>query len=169
MEMNLGYKDSAGAGNGAVRKGMGFWPVYLCFLVFGVIVPFTGAEVKVTTVLISVLISLVVGLLAVNLLVMLLNAANRPLEESQQGFAREAVLSGMLFMIPFTVLAVLARFGLGWNAVMPFASAAITTAAATAGTEVMKRGAQGLKSVIIPSLLALVLSTVWMLLVGVLP
>lgn len=169
MEMNLGYKDSAGTGNGTARRGMSFGPVYLCFVVFGAIVPFTGTEVKLTTALLSISIALVVGLLAVNILIMLLNAVNRPLEESQPGFARDAVLTGMLFMIPFTVLAVLARFGLGWNAVMPFASAAITTAAATAGTEVMKRGAQGLKSVMIPSFVALVLSTGWMLLVGVLP
>lgn len=169
MEMNLGYKGSAGSGNGATRKGKGFWPVYLCFVVFGAIVPFTRAEVKLTTALISISIALVVGWLAVNLLVMLLNAANRPLEESLQGFAREAVLTGMLFMIPFTVLAVLARFGLGWNAVMPFATAAIMTAAATAGTEVMKNGAPGIKNVMIPSFLAFALSTGWMMLVGILP
>ena len=169
MEMNLGYRDSVGTGTGAARKGRGFWPVYLCFLVFGAIVPFTRAEVRMTTALMSMSIALVVGWLAVNLLVMLLNAANRPLEESHRGFAREAVLTGMLFMIPFTVLAVLARFGLGWNAVMPFATAAIMTAAATAGTEVMKKGAPGIKNVMIPSFLAFVLSTGWMMLVGVLP
>lgn len=171
MEMRLGYKDRAGggAGNGAARQGMGLWPVYLCFLVFGAIVPFTRAEVKLTTALISISVALVVGWLVVNLLVMLLNAANRSLEESHQGFARDAVLNGMLFMIPFTVLAVLARFGLGWNAVMPFATAAIMTAAATAGTEVMKAGAPGIKNVMIPSFLAFVLSTGWMMLVGILP
>jgi len=74
-----------------------------------------------------------------------------------------------LFMIPFTVLAVLAQFVLGWNGIMPFASAAIMTAAATAGTEVVKKGAQGMKNVMIPTLVALVLSTAWMLLVGILP
>ena len=167
MEMKLGYKGSTG--NGEVNKGMSFWPVYLCFVVFGAIVPFTRSEVKLTTALISVSIALVVGWLAVNLLVMLLNAANRPLEESHQGFAREAVGTGMLFMIPFTVLAIIALAVLGWNAVMPFASAAITTAAATAGAEAMKRGAQGTKNVMIPTLVAMVLSTVWMMLTSILP
>lgn len=165
--MKIGYKDSAGPGQG--NKGMSFWPVYLCFIIFGGIVPFTRAEVKITTALLSVLMALVMGVLAVKLLIMLLNAANRPLQQALQGFAREAVATGMLFMIPFTVLAVLARFGLGWDAVMPFASAAITTAAASAGTEAMKKGAQGIKNVIIPSLVALVLSTGWMMLVGILP
>jgi len=43
------------------------------------------------------------------------------------------------------------------------------TAAATAGTEVMKNGAAGIKNVMIPSFLAFVLSTGWMMLVGILP
>jgi hypothetical protein len=100
---------------------------------------------------------------------MLLNAGNADLRQTSSQFAREAVSTGMLFMIPFTALAVLARFVLGWEAVMPFASAAIMTAAATAGTEVMKKGAQGIKNVLIPSVLAFVLSTGWMMLAGILP
>ena len=69
----------------------------------------------------------------------------------------------------FTILAVLALVVLGWNTIMPFASTAIMTAAATAGTEVMKKGAQGVKNMMIPSLVAFLLSTSWMLLVGILP
>ena len=46
-------------------------------------------------------------------------------------------------MIPFTVLALLAFFVLGWQAIMPFAAAAITTSAANAGSEVIKSGGQG--------------------------
>ena len=52
---------------------------------------------------------------------------------------------------------------------MPFASTAIMTAAATAGTEAMKKGAQGAKNVMIPSMIAFLISTGWMLLVGILP
>lgn len=167
MEMRLGYKGKADPGQAKQTKG--FWPAYLCFVIFGGLAPFTRAEVKVTTALLSVLLALVVGVLTVNLLVMLLAAANRSLNESSQGFAGEAVSTGMLFMIPFTVLAVLARFGLGWDAVMPFATAAMMTAAATAGTEVMRMGAQGIKNVMIPSILVFVLSTGWMMLVGILP
>lgn len=167
MEMKLGYKHSGDSGQGKQAKG--FWPAYLCFVVFGGIAPFTRADVKLTTALLSVVVALVVGVLTVNLLVMLLNAANRSLNESSQGFAREAVATGMLFMIPFTALAVLARLGLGWDAVMPFATAAMMTAAATAGTEVMRMGAQGIKNVMIPSILVFVLSTGWMMLVGILP
>lgn len=163
MEMRLGYADGAGP------DGVKFWPVYLCFILFGIIIPFSKSEFKIMTLLLSLFLSLVVGLLAVNLLIMTFNAGNAALRENSSSFAREAVGNGMLFMIPFTVLAVLAKFILGWDAVMPFASAAIMTAAAAAGTEVMKKGAQGIKNVLIPSALAFVLSTGWMMLTGILP
>ncbi len=163
METRLGYTDQAGP------DGVKFWPVFLCFIIFGMIIPFSKPEFKIMTLLLSLLISLLVGFLTVSLLVMIFNASNAALRQSSSHFAREAVSVGMLFIIPFTVLAVLAQFVLGWDAVMPFASAAIMTAAATAGTEVMKKGAQGIKNVMIPSVLAFLLSTGWMMLVGMLP
>jgi len=164
MEMKLGY--AAGSG----RKAVMMWPVYLCFIVFGMLIPFTKPAMQTMTFVYSILLSLAVGLLMVNLLIMLFNMANPKLRlDAAAQFASKAVSAGMLFMIPFTVLAVLAQFLLGWNAVMPFASAAIMTSAATAGTEVMKEGAQGIKNVMIPSVLAFLLSTGWMLLIGLLP
>lgn len=162
--MKLGYADTSG------QKGVRFWPVYLCFLVFGMLIPFSKPAFQATTFLLSTLLSLIIGLLAINLLILMLNIGNPALRSETGGqFAREAVGTGMLFMIPFTVLAVLAQLVFGWNAVMPFASAAIMTATATAGTEVMKKGAQGIKNVMMPSALAFLLSTGWMLLVGILP
>lgn len=163
MEMRLGYTDSAGPDK------VKFWPIYLCFLIFGIIAPFSKAEFNLTTVLLSLFVSLLVGVLAVNLLIMIFNAGNADLRQTSSQFAREAVNTGMLFMIPFTILAILAQFLLGWSAVMPFASAAIMTTAATAGTEVMKKGARGIKNVLIPTALAFVLSTGWMMLIGILP
>lgn len=164
MENKLGYTEASG------QKGAPLWPIYLCFLVFGTLIPFSKPQVQVTTFLLSVLLSLVIGLVAVKVLIIVLKNGNKALvTESGEQFAREAVGSGMLFMIPFTVLAVLAQLALGWNAVMPFASAAIMTAAATAGTEVMKKGARGIKNVMLPSAIAFLVSTGWMILVGLLP
>lgn len=164
VEMKLGYAGRSGP------AGSKLWPSYLCFMVFGILIPFGKPEFQVTTFILSVLLSLVVGLLAVNLLIMLLNRGNMALRAESGGqFARDAVGTGMLFMIPFAILAVLAQMILGWDAVMPFASAAIMTATATAGTEVIKKGAQGIKNVLIPSVLAFALSTGWMMLVGILP
>ena len=163
MEARLGYAEGTGA------DGVKLWPAYLCFIILGIVIPFSRPELKITTLLFSVLVALAVGLMAVNLLIVAFNSGNAVLRQANPRFAREAVGTGMLFMIPFTVLALLALVVLQWNAVMPFASAAITTAAATAGTEAMKRGAQGVKNVMIPTLVAMVLSTVWMMLVGILP
>ncbi|NLB54006.1 MAG: hypothetical protein GX808_13865 [Syntrophomonadaceae bacterium] len=163
MDTKLGY--AAGAG----PEGVKLWPAYLCFVIFGILMPFSRPEFKFTTLIYSLIIAFVVGLLAVNLLIVAFNSGNAAVRQADGGFAREAVGTGMLFMIPFTILAILALAILGWNAVMPFASAAITTAAATAGTEAMKRGAQGLKNVMIPTLVAMVLSTVWMMLTGIIP
>ncbi len=163
MEMNLGYTRQPGP------QSVKFWPIYLCFIIFGILIPYTKTEIILTTLLLSISIALVIGFLVVNLLIMLLRSGNQALHEENNQFAREAVGTGMLFMIPFTVLAVLAQLILGWNAVMPFASAAIMTAAATAGTEVMKKGARGVKNIMVPSLIAFIFSTGWMMLVGILP
>ncbi|MDD3852211.1 MAG: hypothetical protein PHD40_00985 [Syntrophomonadaceae bacterium] len=164
MEMNLGYTGTPG------QPSVKFWPIYLCFVVFGILIPFSKPEFNLTTFLISVLISLIIGLLMVNMLVMLLNGSNKELRAATGGqFAREAVGTGMLFLIPFTVLAILALLLLGWNAVMPFVSAAIMTASATAGTEAVKKGAQGMKNVMIPSAVAFLFSTGWMIIIGLLP
>lgn len=163
METRLGYAEGAGP------DGVKLWPAYLCFIIFGILMPFSKPEFKFTTLLLSLIIAIAVGFMAVNILIMAFNSGNADLRQTDGGFAREAVGSGMLFMIPFTVLAILAMVVLGWNAVMPFASAAVTTAAATAGTEAMKKGAQGIKNVLIPTVAAMVVSTVWMLLVGILP
>ncbi len=164
MEMKPGYAE------GSERKPTLLWPVYICFLVFGLLIPFTKPDLQAATFLLSVLLSLAVGLLMVKLLILLFNLANPQLRRDNAGqFAREAVGAGMLFMIPFAVLAALAQLALGWNAVMPFASAAVMTSVATAGTEVMKRGAQGVKNVLIPSVAAFLFSTVWMMLIQLLP
>ena len=164
MEMKLGYV------NTPVREKTPFWPAYLCFAVLGLLIPFSKSDVQAVALLLSVLLALAVGLLFVKLLIILLNSGNPALRAETAGrFAPETVSAGLLFMIPFTVLAGLAQVFLNWAAVMPFASAAIMTAAATAGTEVMEKGARGIKNVLIPSGLAFVFSTGWMLLVGLLP
>ncbi|MCR6544289.1 hypothetical protein [Dehalobacterium formicoaceticum] len=163
MDTRMGYA------GGARPVGVKLWPAYLCFIIFGILMPFSRPQFKFITLIYSLIVAIIVGVLAVNLLIIAFNSGNAALRQAKGGFAREAVGTGMLFMIPFTVLAVLALALLGWNAVMPFASSAITTAAATAGSEAMKRGAQGMKNVMIPTLVAMVLSTAWMMLTGILP
>lgn len=161
MKTRLGYKDPKESGSGS------YLPVFLCFIVFGVLIAFNKPEFRIVSLLVSVLISLVFAFLMVGVLVLVFNSGNR--QETGNGFAREAVSQGMLFMVPFTVLAVLAQVILGWDAVMAFVSAAVMTAAASAGTEAMKRGAKGIKNVLLPSAVAFLVSTCWMMIIGLLP
>lgn len=163
MEMKLGYAKESGG------TGVRFWPVYLCYLIFGLLLPLSKEEWKLTGLLVSAVIALVMGGLMVRLLIMLFHRGNGALFADNKELALEAIRTGMLFMIPFTALAVLAQLLLDWNAVMPFASAAIMTSTASAGTEAMKKGAKGIKNILIPSLLAFVFSTGWMMLVAILP
>lgn len=152
-----------------MQENSRFWLIYLCFFIFGMIIPFTKPSFSMRTFFISVFLSIFIGFLAVYILILIFRILNPHLLESNIHFAEESVGNGMLFMIPFVVLAIMAKFALGWNAITPFASTAITTAMAATGAEVMKKGAQGSKNVLIPSILAFVLSIVWMMISGILP
>lgn len=136
---------------------------YICFVIFGVLISLSKTDFRWSNLFIMVMLSFVIGITEVNLLILFLNLVNKK-ERKEKGshYIAEAVGMGMLFMIPFTVLAILAQFLLGWSTIMPFASAAITTSSATAGTEVMKKGGKGMKNVLIPSALAMIFSTIWM-------
>jgi hypothetical protein len=107
VDTRLGYAQGAGPG------GVKLWPAYLCFMIFGVLIPFSKPDYKFTTVIYSLLIAIVVGLMAINVLILVFNSGNAALRQTDGGFAREAVGTGMLFMIPFTVLAIIALAVLG--------------------------------------------------------
>ncbi len=163
MENRLGYANSAGGNKVAL------WPIYLCFILFGILIPFGKENFTLITFSLSLLISVIIGFITVNALIIIFRSSNAELAQANSSFAKEAVADGLLFMVPFVALALLAQFALGWNAIMPFASAGVMTACATAGAEALKKGAQGTKNVMIPSIVAFVISTSWMMLVGILP
>jgi len=147
-----------------------FMPAYLCFMTFGVLVAINKPTIGIVSMGLSVFAAFSFAVLAIQLITWAFNKFNPDLCAQTGGqFAQSAVSQGMTFMIPFAVLAVLANVLLGWDAVMPFASAAIMTAGASAGMEVMKAGAQGIKNILLPTLLSFIISTLWMLLVGILP
>lgn len=153
--------------SGSSANGGGFILIYLCFITFGLLSSMGRPDTDILNLAFPVVISLAVGILAVKLLTAVLNSGNESLRKDNPDFAKETVRHGMMFIIPFTALALLAKVGLGWNAVMPFASSAIMTAATTAGTEAMKKGAKGKKYILIPSFLAFVLSTIWMMSINI--
>ncbi|HOO25192.1 MAG TPA: hypothetical protein PKW24_01110 [Clostridiales bacterium] len=152
-----------------LKENAKYWISYLSFLSFGLVVPFTKSKLSALTFIVSIVLALLLAFLTPFLSTLLLTLLNRPLKEVDALFAYTAVADGMLFMLPFAIMALTARFALGWGAVMPFASTGLTTAMATAGAELAGKGGKGFLNMMIPSLLALVFSTVWILLCGLLP
>ncbi len=99
--------------------------------------------------------------LAVQLLVMILRLVNPRMD--RDGISKAAA-TGLLMLLPFAALALVAELLLGWNASQAFASAALVTACGAVGAEVGRRGGGGLRSVLVPAVIAFLLSTAWVLL-----
>lgn len=84
------------------------------------------------------------------------------------GLGREAVLeaaaTGLLLLLPFAVLALVAELLLGWNASQAFSSAGLMTACGAVGVEVSRRGGGRLRSMLVPTGIAVALAVAWMVL-----
>lgn len=146
-----------------------FWIALLCFLIFGLVLALSKEGFSIVRILASIMLALLLAFLSFSALLLIFNNLNPQLQQKEGAPIQEAVLNGMLFVIPFTILAFVAKFFFGWNAMMPFVSTALTTAMATTGSELMKRGGQGAKNVLLPSLLAFVISTMWILFLSLIP
>lgn len=77
--------------------------------------------------------------------------------------AANALEQGVLFMIPFAVLAVLADVWLGWHSAQAFFSAGLSTMAISSGAVTIKNGGHKLGSIIVPLVLSFAGSVAWML------
>jgi hypothetical protein len=80
------------------------------------------------------------------------------------GAFTKAVSSGLLMLLPFTMLAALAELVLGWNAVQPFMTAGVMTAAGLAGAEAVRLGGGRLINAVAPALAGLAFSSLWLVL-----
>jgi hypothetical protein len=74
----------------------------------------------------------------------------------------EAVGRSYVMMVPFTVLALLADFVLGWDATQAFVSAGVMTAGAALAADLMRQGARKFAGFALPMLGAFGFSMVWM-------
>ena len=80
-----------------------------------------------------------------------------------QGAIQGAVSRGFLLLLPFTVLALVAEVGLGWNTVQAFASAGIMLAGAAVGAEMGKLEEGRPLLALAPALAAAALAFAWMM------
>lgn len=60
-----------------------------------------------------------------------------------------------LYMIPFSIMALIAYFILGWNAVQPFFSAAVMASSTGVGTEIISAGGKKIIGMLVPSSISL--------------
>jgi hypothetical protein len=104
------------------------------------------------------------GLAGLLLLSGLLHLVNPEITHTHGALATlVAVASGMLLVIPFTVLALIAELALGWSAAQPFATAAIMTGATGVGVELSRLGASRLANTVLPALAGGLFVAAWML------
>jgi hypothetical protein len=77
---------------------------------------------------------------------------------------QEAASNGLLLILPFAVLALVAELLLGWNASQTFSSAGLMTACGAVGVEVSRRGGGRLRSMLVPTAIAAAAAAAWMIL-----
>lgn len=76
----------------------------------------------------------------------------------------EAAATGFLLILPFAILALAAELLLGWKASQVFSSSGLMTACGAVGVEVARRGGGKLRSMLVPTVTAFLLSTAWVVL-----
>jgi hypothetical protein len=137
----------------------------VCFATFGVVGSFQqGQELNVLNLLFGMLVGLVFGWISMMILTIILKWINPGLKMTQKrGFARRAVSSGMVFMVPFALMAFMAAYFLHWKSAGLFVSAAISTAAVATGAEISRLYEKPrLWNNIVPSVVATGCSMVWL-------
>jgi len=80
------------------------------------------------------------------------------------GAALVPVATGMLMVVPFTVLALIAELSLGWSAAQAFAAAGLMTGAGAVGMEIGRLGPRKLLNSLVPAGGGMLFVVVWMLL-----
>ena len=128
------------------------------FVAFGALVG-TRASHNLIAVAAVILVGTLFAFLGTHLLVLVLRAAHPKLESTS---VHEATAIGFLLLAPFAVLALVAELLLGWNASQVFSSAGLMTACGAVGVELGRRGGTGLRSVLLPTVIAFLLSTAWL-------
>ena len=141
---------------------------YLCFALLGIVGNFhQGQESNLLNIVNGMLIGLVFGWFSMLVLAIFLNIINPALKKTQRrGFARRAVSAGMVFMVPFALMAFVAAYYLHWKSAGLFVSAAISAVAVATGAEISKLYEKPkLWNNIVPSILASASSMAWLYLI----
>ncbi len=137
----------------------------ICFALFGVVSAFDQAHVSsLLNIFYGLVVGLVFGWVSMLVLAIFLSWINPGLKKTQRkGFARRAVSSGMVYMVPFALMAFMAVYLLHWKSAGLFVTAAVSTVAVATGAEISRLYEKPkLLNNIVPSVLAAGCSMVWM-------
>jgi hypothetical protein len=141
----------------------------LCFATLGAL---TARHVspEPSMVLPGTLAAVLVGAIAMGVLRLLLSVTN-PAVRAEQGMAgiRDAVARGFTTLVPFTALAAVAELHFGWQVVQAFAAAGLAASAGATGMELARIGGGRVRNAILPTLWAIALAVVWMILATLAP
>jgi hypothetical protein len=140
----------------------------LCFALFGMLGSFQpGQPFNLLNLIYGMLVGLVFGWVSMFILAIFLSWINPALKKTQKrGFARRAVSSGMVFMVPFALMALMAAGILHWKSAGLFVSAAISAVAVATGAEISKLYEKPrLWNNILPSIIASACSMVWLFMI----
>ena len=73
------------------------------------------------------------------------------------------VATGMLMVVPFTALALIAELSLGWSATQTFAAAGLMTGAGSVGMEIGRLGPRKIMNSLVPAGGGMLFVMIWML------
>ena len=148
-------------GNPTNRGGSSI-PALLCFGVLAGLAAFHGNP-ALKPVAVAALGGLVAARLCLWLFGRLLFVFNGTVRK-KHGWAgvRQVVGRNFMFLIPYTVLALLADRVLGWNATLSFASAGIMTCGSAVGAELAGSGGGKIANMLLPTLGGMGFTVVWM-------
>lgn len=136
-------------------------PAWLCFALLSGLA--AGGWPGFLPFLLLFLIGLAGGAIALALLTLILSLFNAGVRRAHGASAVSAAVNqGFLLLAPFTVLALLAELGLGWDAAAGFASAGIVSATGAAGAELLRLGGKRLPALLLPMLTGIAMSAAWL-------
>jgi hypothetical protein len=140
----------------------------LCFTLFGIVaVVQRGQEFNPWYLLYGAVVGFAFGWISMFILALLLRLINPGLRKTiKNGFARKAVAQGMVFLVPFALMAFMATYLLHWKSATLFVSAGISTVAIATGEEIGKLYPKPkLWNNIVPSMVASAISMLWLYLI----
>jgi hypothetical protein len=140
----------------------------VCFALFGMVGTFRqGQEFSLPYLLYGAVVGFAFGWISMFIMAILLRLINPGLGKMYKGgFARKAVAQGMVFLVPFALMAFIAAYALHWKSSGLFVSAAVAAVAVATGEEVSKLyDKPRLWNNIVPSIVASGCSMVWLYLI----